>query len=174
MTVSEEFIRVSRYELEQGRAKIDACLAKLSDEQIWSHSNEIENSVGNLVIHLAGNARQWIIAGIGGADDDRDRDSEFNRRDAIPGDELRSTLAATMLAVDQVLGELDPATLLEIRKIQIYELTILQSIYHVTQHFGGHVGQIIWATKRMTAEDLGFYRYLTPEGGGAPPENAQP
>ncbi len=173
MTVPEEFLRVSRYELEQGRVKIEACLAKLSDEQIWSRSNEIENSVGNLVIHLAGNARQWIIAGIGGEPDDRDRDSEFSRREAISAEELRSTLAATMHGVDRVLAELNPSTLMETRKIQIYELTILQSIYHVTQHFAGHVGQIIWATTRMTAEDLGFYRYLTPEGG-SPPENAQP
>ncbi len=173
MMVAEEFIRVARRELEQGRRKVEVCLGKLSEEQIWSRAHEIENSVGNLVLHLAGNARQWIVSGIGGEPDTRDRPGEFARRDPLTADELQAALAAAMRAADHVLAALDPAALLEMRKIQVYELTILQAVYHVTQHFAGHVGQIVWATKRMTGEDLGFYNYLKPCGGPAP-RGAQP
>lgn len=168
MTAPEEFIRIARRELEQGRRKVEVCLEKLGEDQIWSRSHEIENSIGNLVIHLAGNARQWILCGIGGEPDKRDRRSEFARRDPISAGELQAELAAVMRSVDRVLADLDPSTLLETRKIQVYELTVLHSIYHVTQHFAGHVGQIIWATKRMTGEDLGFYNYLNPGRGPAP------
>lgn len=173
MTVAREFLRVARHEIEQGRRRVETCLAKLSEEQIWSRAHEIENSVGNLVLHLAGNARQWIVSGVGGAPDSRDRAAEFSRRDPLPAGELQAALDDAVCAADRVLADLDPAALLETRKIQVYELTALQAVYHVTQHFAGHVGQIVWATKRMTGEDLGFYGYLKPGGGPAPP-GAQP
>src|ERR1041384_800361 len=78
--------------------KIERCLEKLTDEQIWWRANEESNSIGNLILHLCGNARQWIICGVGGQPDHRNRDSEFEQRDVIARDELlrplRSTLAA--------------------------------------------------------------------------------
>ncbi len=173
MTVGEEFLRVARHEIEQGRRKVEVCLGKLSAEQIWSRAHEIENSIGNLVLHLAGNARQWIVSGVGGEPDTRDRAAEFARRDPLSAAELQAALDASVQAADRALAALDPAALLEMRKIQVYELTVLQAVYHVTQHFAGHVGQIVWATKRMTGEDLGFYNYLKP-GRGPAPRGVQP
>ena len=173
MTVGEEFIRVARRELAQGRRKVEVCLGKLGEEQIWSRAHEIENSIGNLALHLAGNARQWIVSGIGGEPDARDRPGEFARRDPLSAGELQAVLDAAVQAADRVLAALDPAALLEVRKIQVYEVTALQAVYHVTQHFAGHVGQIVWATKRMTGEDLGFYDYLKP-GRGPVPRGVQP
>ena len=48
----------------------------------------------------------------------------------------------------------------ESRRIQGYEVTVLHAIYHVVEHLAEHTGQIIWATKGLTGEDLGFYAYL--------------
>jgi uncharacterized damage-inducible protein DinB len=59
-----------------------------------------------------------------------------------------------------VLERLRPEELLSNRKIQVYDVTVLHAIYHVAVHFSEHTGQIIWATKGLTGEDLGFYGYL--------------
>src|ERR1043165_3356929 len=76
--------------------KIERCLEKLTDEQIWWRANEESNSIGNLILHLCGNARQWIVSGVGSAPDARNRDSEFEQRDLIPRDELTSLLRSTL------------------------------------------------------------------------------
>lgn len=162
-----EFVRVARKELCQGADKVGACLGRLTPEQIWHRDHAVENSVGNLVLHLAGNLRQWIVSGVGGAEDRRDRDWEFATRDPQPAERLRDHLDAAVADADAVLAGLAPGRLLEQLRIQVYEVSVLQAITHVLTHFAGHGGQIIWATKHVTGKDLGFYSYLR-EGSGGP------
>jgi len=57
--------------------KIQRCLEQLTDEQIWWRPNSQTNSIGNLVLHLSGNARQWIVCGLGDQPDHRNRSLEF-------------------------------------------------------------------------------------------------
>lgn len=168
--VGAEFVRVAREELRQGRDRVEQCLARLDTGQIWHRDHAVENSVGNLVLHLAGNVGQWILSGVGGAEDRRDRDSEFAARDPLPADELLRRLSETVAAADAVLAGLTAERLLERRRIQVYDVTVLQAVVHVATHFAGHVGQIVWATKHATGRDLGFYRHL--EEGSAPPPGA--
>ena len=139
--------------------KIERCLEKLTDEQIWWRANEESNSIGNLILHLCGNARQWIICGVGAQPDHRDRDSEFAQRELIPREELLSLLRSTLAEVDNTLRDLDPSLLLERRKIQGNDVEILEAIFHVTEHFSMHTGQIIMLTKMFTASDLRFYEF---------------
>ena len=139
--------------------KIERCLERLSDEQIWWRPNEGSNGIGNLVLHLCGNARQWIVSGVGDAPDARHRDAEFAQREVIGREELLSLLRATLRDVDSVLQNLDLATLVETRKIQGSDVDVLQAIFHVTEHFSMHTGQIIWLTKLLTASDLHFYDF---------------
>jgi uncharacterized damage-inducible protein DinB len=139
--------------------KIERCLEKLADEQIWWRANEESNSIGNLVLHLCGNARQWIICGVGGQPDSRDRDSEFAQRETIPRDELFELLHSTLNEVQSILRNLDPSLLLEHRKIQGNDVELLEAIFHVTEHFSMHAGQIFLLTKLMTATDLRFYDF---------------
>lgn len=157
----EEFLRVARTELTQASTRVQDCLSRLSLEQIWHRDHAIENSVGNLVLHLAGNVRQWIVSGVGGRPDDRDRDWEFSNRELIPAEDLQALLASSVAEADRVLERLDPGRLTELRDIQVFrDLTTLQAITHVLTHFAGHTGQIIWATKHVTGQDLGYYSYL--------------
>ena len=155
-----EFLRLSRRQLRRYVGRIESCLDKLTHEQIWSRRHETDNAVGNLVLHLAGNVRQWIVSGVGGAPDGRDRDAEFARCEPLPARELLGALRGAVDEADAVMANLSTDDLLIPRKIQVYELTVLHAIYHVLWHFAEHTGQIIWATKRMTGEDLEFYRYL--------------
>jgi uncharacterized damage-inducible protein DinB len=139
--------------------KIERCLENLTDEQIWWRANQASNSIGNLLLHLAGNSRQWIISGLGNEPDRRQRDLEFARREQIPRSELLSKFKGTLLEVDQVLARFDATTILAPRKIQGTEVSGLEAIFHVTEHFAMHTGQIILLTKLLTATDLHFYDF---------------
>jgi uncharacterized damage-inducible protein DinB len=156
-----EFIARSRYHLaEEFLPKIERCVDLLSDEQIWWRPNAESNSIGNLMLHLSGNARQWIVCGLGGASDARDRDSEFAQREVISHEELLGLLRQTISDVDATLANFDPDRLLERKRIQELDVTGLEAILHVVEHFSMHTGQIILLTKMMTTTDLSFYEFV--------------
>ncbi len=141
--------------------KIERCLERLTDEQVWWRPHPEANSIGNLLLHLAGNARQWIVSGLGGVTDERQRQTEFDERSVIPRNELLGSLRTTVRDVDNVLAGLDPARLLARYPIQGTEATGLAAIFHVTEHFSMHTGQIILLTKLLTQTDLVFYDFST-------------
>lgn len=139
--------------------KLERCLEKLSDADVWWRANDGSNSIGNLLLHLEGNARQWIVCGVGGEPDTRVRQREFDERELLPAAELLSRLKATVAEIDRLLARLDPATLLESRLIQGRHVTVLAAIFHVVEHFSMHAGQIILLTKLRTGSDLAFYDF---------------
>jgi uncharacterized damage-inducible protein DinB len=137
--------------------KIEKCLDVLSEEDVWWRAHETNNSVGNLLLHLSGNVRQWIVSGIGGKPDTRQRPLEFSARKAIPKYNVWSKLQHSVAEASQVLESFPAAQLLEKRKIQGFENTALQAIFHVVEHFSLHTGQIIYITKLREGRDLRFY-----------------
>lgn len=138
--------------------RIARCLHLLTPKQIWWRPNPASNSVGNLVLHLNGNVRQWIIGGLGGAPDTRQRDREFQERGPIPRRALLSRLRRTVGEACRVLARLSSRDLAQRYSIQGFQVTGLETVYHVTEHFSHHAGQIILATKLLCGEDLGFTR----------------
>jgi uncharacterized damage-inducible protein DinB len=161
-SVSVAFIQGSRRLLkEEYLPKIERCLERLTDAQVWSRSGPESNSIGNLVLHLSGNARQWIVSGLGGEKDARERDTEFKERSVIPREELLSRLGKTVADVDGVLARFDSSQLLTKYRIQGTESTALDAILHVTEHFSMHTGQIILLTKMLANFDLVFYDFST-------------
>jgi len=143
--------------------KIERCLDLLTDEQIWWRANPQSNSIGNLLLHLSGNVRQWIVCSLGAAADARDRDSEFAQRDTIPRDELLARLRQTLSEAEATLAKFDPDKLLERHVIQGLDVTALEAIFHVVEHFSMHTGQIIMMTKMFAEVDLGFYDFTGPK-----------
>src|SRR6185436_8819601 len=141
--IGSEFIRLSRSYLEDYSAKIERCLKLLSDEQIWWRANPESNSIGNLLLHLSGNIRQWIVVGLGDVPDTRDRDSEFAQRDIVPATELLDRLRQTVHEADATLAGFDPHKLSQNFPIQGLEVSGLEAIFHVVEHFSMHTGQII-------------------------------
>lgn len=163
--IARAFIdRAAEYLGSEYLPKIERCLEQLDDNQIWWRPNPQSNSIGNLVLHLCGNARQWIVAGLGNSEDRRNRDSEFAQTEIIEGTKLRNLLRSTVVEVVSTIKTLDPETLLEKRRIQGSEVDVLQAVFHVTEHFSMHTGQIILLTKTLTAADLSFYGF---ESGAA-------
>ena len=137
------------------------CLETLTEDQIWWRPHEGSNSIGNILLHLNGNVRQWILVPLGGISDERNRPAEFAERQPIPVRELRDTLDATLRQVENILGGIEPVALLKIYDIQNQKgVTGLEAVYHVVEHFAMHHGQILYITKLLTEQDLGFYRHL--------------
>ena len=144
--------------------KIERCLERLTDEQVWWRAGEQSNSVGNLLLHLEGNLRQWVVCGAGGRADMRERPREFAERRRLPRGELLASLRAAVAEAGDALARLDPATLLETRRIQGLDVTLLAAVFHAVEHFSMHTGQVILLTKMLTGADLAFYDF----SGGAP------
>lgn len=159
MDLGQAFLDESRrYLTREYAVKIRLCLEELSDEDLWWRPHEHTNSIVNLILHLAGNVRQWVVSGVGGAPDARHRQAEFDERGPLARDEVLRRLDAALHDADRVLGDLDPAVLTQDRKIQGRDTNVFRAIYHVVEHFGMHTGQIAYITKLRTGEDLGFYR----------------
>ena len=160
MDASGLFLDYSARKLRQLTERIEDCLSRLNDDQIWSRGGPSENAVGNLVLHLNGNVRQWILSAIAGDADTRRRDAEFAAAGALSKDALRATLRTTVEQAVAVLDALPAHRLTGSISPQNYSVTVLEAVYHVVEHFSGHTGQIIFATKMLTGQDLGYYRHL--------------
>jgi uncharacterized damage-inducible protein DinB len=154
MSVESLFLNASAAKLRQSAGRIEVCLGKLNDDQIWARGHETENAIGNLVLHLAGNVRQWIISGLGGQADNRVREREFSTRSGISASELATVIKDVVTQAAAVIESLTPDQLTRVYEIQNHEATGVQAVLNVVEHFGQHTGQIIFATKNFTGEDL--------------------
>ena len=160
------FLRHARFRLrEDYLVKITAALSELTEEQVWWRPNEAGNSAGNLILHLSGNVRQWIIAGIGGEPNVRDRASEFAERRQIGKDALLELLTATLNEVDAALAKLEDdvvaaqsdAPLQRECVPQGFAQTVLDAVFHVVEHFSYHTGQIVFIAKWKAADQVRLY-----------------
>jgi uncharacterized damage-inducible protein DinB len=158
MDIAQTFIARSRYYLQtEYRTKIRAAVEALPPDALWWRANDQSNSVGNLLLHLAGNIRQWIVAGVGGAPDRRNRDGEFAAHAGASASDLLDALEHTLDEVDAVLAHLTPDDLASRRTIQGRELNVLEAVYHVVEHFALHSGQIILVAKMHAPGAVRFY-----------------
>lgn len=165
------FLERSRYYLGlEYPGKIRLALTAMPAERLWHRANASSNSAGNLVLHLAGNVRQWIVSGVGGvggAPDVRHRDAEFAARDGEGLAPLLATLESACADAVALFDRIDAAALAESRIIQGRSTTVFAAIFHVVEHFSGHTGQLILMAK--AAAPPGAVRFYDDTGGLARP-----
>ena len=162
------FLELSAYYLKEHYGpKILRCLEGMDEDQIWWRPNAESNSIGNLILHLCGNARQWIMSGVGDKKDVRDRQPEFDELGPIPTEVLVHKLNTVLEEVCNLILNLETEALLEPRSIQGNDVTVIEAIYHVVEHFSMHTGQIIYITKLHQGKDLAFYK-VTEDGEAYP------
>jgi uncharacterized damage-inducible protein DinB len=137
--------------------KIERSLDPLSDDDIWWRPNEASNSIGNLILHLCGNVTMWIIGGVGKLPFERNRQAEFDERNQIPATDLKARLRETVQRAEDVMKAVSESDLLSRRQIQGYDVTVLEAIYHVVEHFGMHTGQIILLSKARVGRELNLW-----------------
>ena len=142
---------------EESYPRIEKCLSLLAPSAVWHRPNANSNTVGNLILHLCGNVRQWIIAGLGQKADTRQRAAEFTNPQPISNQQLLDRLQELKVEVNQVLDDLQEGDLLKTYPVQVYEETGIAILVHVMEHFSYHVGQISYVTKAMEDVDLNYY-----------------
>jgi uncharacterized damage-inducible protein DinB len=170
--VARLFLEFSRHQLiDQDWPRLRSCVEPLSADQVWWRPNEASNSIGNLILHLNGNVRQWLLVSFNELEDARDRPAEFDAREGGSATELLDQLGTTMQNVSELLGRLTEAELLASYEIQGYRVRGLDAVYHVVEHFGMHYGQIVYIAKSLTGVDLGFYRELNATGRASSGKN---
>jgi uncharacterized damage-inducible protein DinB len=152
--ITADFLDASCRKLGQMTEYLTTCVKRLTDEQIWQRHGAYDNAVGNLMLHLCGNARQWIMHGVGGAPDVRVRDKEFSADGGMSGAELIALFEATMDEAKRVIAAVPAERMVERVIPQGHEVSVLEAIYQVVGHVQQHVGQIILMTKQMLATDL--------------------
>ena len=167
---AEEITRASMqamcYELDSAVEKLDHCAAQLSDAQIWWRPTSEMNSIGNLILHLCGNLRQWVTSGIGGLTDDRNRPLEFSERGPIPMNELRQKLESEVASAKAAMMHATPETLLKSLTIQGFAVTGYDAVVHSISHFRGHVQEIVHMTRLQLGDAYRFdFVPATPEEG---------
>ncbi len=148
---------------EESIPRIKKCLAQLNEQEIWYRPNGNSNSIGNLVLHLCGNARQWIVSGLGKAPDRRLRQAEFDERGPVPTQKMLEDLDVLVADINVVLDHLKPEDLIRLHPVQVFEESGLSILVHVVEHFSYHTGQITYAVKALKDIDTAYYGQLNLE-----------
>ena len=156
-TLGQNFIQQAIIHFQENLPRIEKCLNLLTEEQVWQRPNPTSNSIGNLILHLCGNIRQWVISSIGGKKDIRQRDEEFETTEKLSKLALYSKIEMTIHQAIKTIKNLTEQELLEQKSVQGYNYSALGNIFHVVEHLSYHVGQIAFWTKAVKDKDLGFY-----------------
>ena len=155
--LTADIVEYSATRLEDSVLQINKCLNLLSVEQIWHRPNEVSNAIGNLVIHLNGDLRQWILTSLDGLPDDRDRPAEFAQQGPLPTNDIINQLQETVRKTCEVIRGLSSEQLLAHVTVQGYDVSGTAAVIHVVEHFSLHTGQIVYATKILSGQDLSLY-----------------
>jgi hypothetical protein len=155
-------------EMASARDRIKHCLSQLGEDQVWWRSEPAMNSIGNLILHLCGNVRQWIVSGIGGAKDVRNRPSEFAELGPLPKAELLHRLDAVVGDATATLERLSADQSTALRRIQGSEITGLAAIFNSVPHFRGHTQEIIHISRALLGARYRFAWAPSSAEEGAP------
>ena len=157
-TLPEAIAEEAIFKLETYLEWIDHAVSMLDEATVWSRPSQNLNSVGNLLMHLEGNVRQWMLHGIGGQEDHRQRDSEFSTEGGVSKADLLKRLHATVDEAKVVIRvPRSESDWLQRREIQGFSTTTLGAVIHIFEHFSYHTGQIVQLAKSVTGRDMGFY-----------------
>jgi len=152
-----DFVENAIFRMEESLRMISKSTALLSTEDVWKKPNKASNSIGNIIIHLKGNITQYMLAGLGGQEDLRQRDLEFSVTHGYNTKELNQQLRALLDEVKTALHGLKDEELIKTYSVQGFKLSGLGIVLHVVEHLSYHTGQIAFWTKILRNKDLGFY-----------------
>ncbi len=142
---------------EESIPRIKKCLDLISEEEVWQRPNEQSNSIGNLILHLCGNVRQWLISGLGGQEDHRNRQAEFSDKGSIDKVGLSAKLDLLQTDAEPVLQQVTSRMLTANYDVQCFQETGLSILVHIIEHFSYHTGQITFYVKSLKQLDTGYY-----------------
>ncbi len=155
--IVEELVKNAMYRMDESTRMIKKSLAEIAEEELWEKPNESLNSIANLILHLCGNIRQYIISSLGETEDIRNRDLEFSTSQSVSRSQMLAELEDTVDSAKRVIFDAGLDRLLKIRSVQGFSLSGVGVIIHVVEHYSYHTGQIAFWVKQLKNKDLGFY-----------------
>lgn len=153
----KEFTQQAVYRITENTKRIVKCLEEIDETEVWQRPNENSNAIGNIILHLCGNIRQYAISSLGKKEDIRVRDKEFSAKDGFSKKELSIRLESTIDEAIVIIKNLDEPALIKSYFVQGFKLSGIGIIVHVTEHYSYHTGQIAFWIKLLKNKDLGFY-----------------
>ena len=157
-TLLAEYKSNACFRMEEALRMLELSLKEVEETELWIRPNSKLNSIGNLLLHLCGNIRQYIHSGIGKRRDDRERNEEFNVNNKLGKDDLSSILRSTIKEAQEYINTASLEDYLEIKSIQGFELSGIGAVLHAVEHLSYHTGQIAFWVKYRKDIDLGFYK----------------
>lgn len=154
--LTTSILREAVHLLEQSCIKIRHCLNQLDDQQAWFRTHPSANSIGNLILHIAGNLNQWVTSGVGQKPDHRDREAEFAADQSLSQTELLKRMEQAVTQATAAIQSCDAAILLSSFEIQGFQVNGHEAISHTTTHFVGHTHQIIFITRMILGDRYQF------------------
>ena len=154
---TKDFLSQIEYRIDESLRFIERCFDQLSQEQCWQKPNSEMNTIGNLILHLCGNIRQYAISSLGQQTDSRDRDAEFAHVSTMTKSELIQKIQDTVSEAKQIMKTVSEEELGRERVVQGFTMSGIGILIHITEHLSYHTGQIAWMTKFYQEKDLGFY-----------------
>ena len=155
--IVEELVKNAMYRMDESTRMIKKSLAEIAEEELWEKPNESLNSIANLILHLCGNIRQYIISSLGETEDIRNRDLEFSTSQSVSRSQMLAELEDTVDSAKRVIFDAGLDRLLKIRSVQGFSLSGVGVIIHVVEHYSYHTGQIAFWVKQLKNKDLGIY-----------------
>lgn len=164
-TIPEGFVTEARKVLGDSFFKIEHCVRQLAEDDIWWRPTAEMNAIGNLMLHLAGNMTQWIVCGIGGEPDHRDRPAEFAQRGGLSGEQLLARLRDVVSRADVAMAAITADRLLDVIHVQGFDTQPLTGVWHAVSHFEGHAQEILYITRMRLGSRYQFIWKPTKEQG---------
>ena len=179
-TTASTFTAFASQRIAKSLELITSCVSQLSEDQMHFRGGEHENSVINLLVHLEGNIREWILSGVAAQPSVRNRDAEFALDIHISGADAIAALNVTITEARAVIEGVSPTRLMEtlsgplagvqaiegvppVHLVQLLAMqpfdatqseTVLVTIAHIFSHLEYHTGQIVLLTKQKLGRDL--------------------
>ncbi len=148
------------FRLDENVRMVSIALSKIGEDDIWTKQNRVLNTIGNQLLHICGNMTQYIVSGLGGEKDTRNRNLEFTTEGGHSNDELLKKLLFTTQKATEIINEATEDQLTKMHKVQGFNLSGIGLILHAVEHFSYHTGQIASQVKLIIDEPLGFYAGL--------------
>ncbi len=114
------------------------------EKNIWLLEDTINNTAGNLALHIIGNLNAFVGTELGNTGYVRQRDLEFSLKN-VPREELVKQIDATITMVKETLFTLSTEDLKKEYPLVIFKSTPMQTeffLVHLTTHLAYHLGQI--------------------------------
>ena len=154
----DEFKSNAIFRLKEGQRMILLAFNNIDEQQLWLYPQKNGLALGNQIVHICGNMRQYIIYSLGGQSDVRKRDQEFSIQVGMSKKEVLEHLERTIHQAVEVIQKTEAKEYTTYRKVQGFTLSGLGVVLHAVEHFSYHVGQIAFWVKQLTNQDLGFYK----------------